>query len=87
MSNSEADVANFVAAAEAALAHAWNSPVLLGVAEVLREQGRNRVLRCPVRDAPDGSPVSVIIKASVGEGVEAFDPATDTLGSTPPSGA
>ena len=74
MSNNEAAIAEFVAAAEAALAHAWNGPVRLGDAEVLRERGRNRVLRCPVVEAPDGCPTSVILKASVGEGEEAFDP-------------
>lgn len=82
MSSNEAEVVKFVAAAEAALAHAWGGPARLGDAETLGERGRNLTLRCPVRDAPDGSPASVIVKASVGEGEEAFDPATDSLGST-----
>ena len=76
----EAEVVKFVAAAEAALAHAWGGPIRLGDAELLREKGRNRVLRCPVGEAPDGSPATVIVKASVGEGGEAFDPAGSTAG-------
>ncbi len=82
MSSNETEIPRFVAAAEAALALAWHGPLRLGEAMVLRKQGRNRVLRCPVRDAPDGAPASVIIKASVGEGADAFDPATDVPGST-----
>ncbi len=77
MSSNEAEVVKFVAAAAAALAHAWGGPVRLGDAEVLREKGRNRVLRCPVGEAPSGSPGSVIVKASVGKGEEAFDPTGD----------
>ena len=82
MSSDKANKSKFAAAAEAALAHAWDGPVTLGDAEMLRERGRNQVLRCPVTDAPDGSPVSVILKASVGEGDEAFDPRSDALGGT-----
>ena len=82
MSNNEAEIAQFVAVAEAALSHAWDGPVRLGEAETLGERGRNRTLRCPVREAPGGTPPSVIIKACVGEGAHAFDPADDSLGGT-----
>ena len=81
MSGNGVEIVKFVAAAEAALARAWGGPVRLGDAELLRERGRNRVLRCPVGDAPKASPGSVIIKASVGQGEEAFDPADDSPGS------
>ena len=76
------EITRLIVHAEEALAQTWNAPVKLGEAEVLREQGRNRVLRCPVVEAPDGSPGTVIVKASVGEGEEAFAPDKDVLGST-----
>jgi len=81
MSSNEADIAHLKTAAEAALAHAWAGPVRLGDAETLGERGRNLTLRCSMREAPDGSPASVIVKASVGESGKAFDPADDSLGS------
>ena len=68
--------------AEAALARTWNGPVRLGDAETLGRRGRNLTLRGPVRDAPDGFPASIIVKASVGESGKAFDPADDSLGGT-----
>ena len=80
MSDAETEISGFVAAAEAALTRAWNGPVRLGEAEMLGERGRNRTLRCPVREAPSGTPPSVIVKACVGEGAQAFDPADDSLG-------
>ena len=49
----------------------------LAVTEILREEGRNRVLRCAVHDAPDGAPASVIVKRVQGEGDHAYDPAND----------
>jgi hypothetical protein len=65
--------------AEAVLMRAWGgAAVHLGGGEMLRKAGRNRVLRCVVETAPDGTPASVIVKASVGEGECAFDPSRDT---------
>ncbi len=81
MSDTATEISEFVGAAQAALAYVWGGPVRLGKAETLGERGRNLTLRCPVREAPDCSPASVIIKASVGEGAQAFDPADDSLGS------
>ena len=81
MSDTETKIPEFVAAAQAALTHAWGGPVRLGDAEPLGQRGRNLTLRCPVREAPDGSPASVIVKASVGEGARAFDPADDSFNS------
>jgi hypothetical protein len=40
------------------------------------------VLRCAVLDAPADAPSSVIVKASVGEGDDAYDPDKDVLGGT-----
>lgn len=82
MSDTEDDLSLFTSNAEAALTRAWHGRVRLGEAEALRERGRNRVLRCPVTEAPEGSPATVIIKASVGEDATRFDPADDSLGST-----
>ena len=82
MSDSADEITRLTTNAEEALAQTWNAAVKLGEAEVLREGGRNRVLRCPVVAAPDGSPVTVIVKASIGTGEEAFTPDKDTLGST-----
>ena len=82
MTDTENDLSLFAADAETALTRAWNGPVRLGEAEVLRERGRNRVLRCPVTDGPDGSAATVIIKASVNDGAQAFDPVEDQSGGT-----
>lgn len=88
MSDNENEAQNLwarglIAAAENVLATAWGDPVHLGDGKVLRERGRNRVLRCSVREAPPGAPDSVIIKASVGDADEVFNPADDTFGGTP----
>lgn len=68
-----------VAAAERVL----GAGVRLEPGDLLRDGGRNRVVRCNVID--DGGtdlPTTVIVKASVGEGESAYDPANDTVGST-----
>lgn len=69
-------------AAERMLTEMFGGPVRLGALQSLRDKYRNRVLRCPVIGGPAGVPASVIVKAAVGEGEHAFDPAKDDLGDT-----
>lgn len=54
----------------------------LGSANILREPGRNRVLRCSVARAPKGSPDSVIVKAAVDDTRDGFASSDDHLEST-----
>lgn len=82
MNEPDAATAAFVAAAERVLSDTFGGPVRLGEPESLRDKYRNRVLRCPVTQAPAGVPASVIVKASVGEGNDTYDPHKDTLGGT-----
>jgi len=76
------EIAKQIGAARGILTSAWGRPVTLGKPEILREKYRNSVLRCAVIDAPAGSPETVIIKASVGSGDDAYDPSKDQAGST-----
>ncbi len=82
MNQPDAATAAFVQAAERIVADALGGPVHLGEPESLRDKYRNRVLRCPVTTAPAGTPASVIVKASVGTGDNAYDPDKDALGGT-----
>jgi hypothetical protein len=69
-------------AAEKVIVARFGGTPHLTVTEILREQYRNRVLRCTVDDAPDGVPTSVILKSVEGEGEHAYDPSNDSPGST-----
>jgi hypothetical protein len=64
---------SLTAAAERVLTQAFGAPVTLGKAEVLREQYRNRVIRCPVVEGPPDLPASVIVKAVVKENEQASE--------------
>lgn len=77
MNEPDTATAVFIKTAERVLSDAFGSPVRLGEYQSLRDKYRNRVLRCPVTHAPAGAPASVIIKASVGEGENAYDPHKD----------
>ncbi len=72
-----------VAAAEKTLSQTFGGTVRLESGEALREKYRNRVLRCRVTEAPSlGVPESVIVKASVGEAENAYDPDKDVPNGT-----
>jgi len=64
-----------ITTAERVLSEAWGNPVRLSAAE--RQSGtiaRSRVLRCPVLQAPEGAPATVIIKCAQGDGSQKYDP-------------
>lgn len=67
-----------LSAAEAVLAASLGGSVRLEVDEILRERGRNRVVRCRVSAGPPKAPASVIVKAAVGEDNQPFDAADGT---------
>jgi hypothetical protein len=69
-------------AAEDVLRREWAGEVRLEIAKVLRDGGRNRVVRLSVIDAPQGSPQTVVVKAAVGDGDNIFDPENDKDGGT-----
>ncbi len=69
-------------AAENILSSRYGGIPRLTVTDTLREHSRNRVLRCAVEDATDGTPSSVIVKSVDGEGENAYDPDNDTRDGT-----
>ena len=64
------------------LARRFGGTPTLTVTEILREQYRNRALRCAVQDAPAGTPESVFVKIVEGKDENAYDPENDTNGGT-----
>lgn len=76
------DPTRYITAAEQALATVFGGPVRLGEGVNLRDKYRNFVVRSPIAEAPAGTPESVILKASVGEGEDAYAPDQDKPYST-----
>ncbi|HLK57984.1 MAG TPA: hypothetical protein VKU00_15560 [Chthonomonadaceae bacterium] len=76
------DATALAAAAERVLTATFNAPVTLGPPEILRDQYRNGVVRCPVVAGPSGLPGSIVAKIAVGEGEDLYDAEKDTSGCT-----
>lgn len=64
--------------AESLLGDLYGTPVTLSEPQVLRERYRNYVLRCRVQGTPE---TSVILKASVGENEQTYQPENDVVDS------
>ncbi len=75
-------IPKMVATSESALSRRFGHPVKLGEPQVLRDQYRNRVVRCPVLDGAAGPHQAVVIKASLADDGSPFVAEPDESGSS-----